>query len=159
MPDGAAFERFYRENVTRVARACALITMDTNLAEDMAAEAFTQLWSHWGQISGDDHAGGYVFKTATRLCWREVRRRGRREEGPPPPEEIHQVGLDPDLKAALQTLSLRQREAVVLRDWAGFELAEVATMMRVAPPTARVHLHRGRAALRTLLGSREDADV
>ena len=52
----------------RVVRACALVTLDPAAAEDVAAEAFARLWSHWGRIHDEDHAGGYVFKTAMRLC-------------------------------------------------------------------------------------------
>jgi DNA-directed RNA polymerase specialized sigma24 family protein len=70
VPDVEAFERFYRENVARVVRACVLVTLDRASAEDVAAEAFVRLWSKWGQISGADHAGGFVFKTAMRLCRR-----------------------------------------------------------------------------------------
>ena len=66
--DQAAFEGFYRENVTRVVRACALVTLDRTTAEDISAESFARLWAHWGQIHDEDHAGGYVFKTAMRLC-------------------------------------------------------------------------------------------
>ncbi len=66
--DRAGFEGFYREHLTRVVRACTLVTLDPAAAEDVAAEAFARLWSHWGLIHDEDHAGGYVFKTAMRLC-------------------------------------------------------------------------------------------
>jgi RNA polymerase sigma factor (sigma-70 family) len=57
--------------------------------------------------------------------------------------------------AALGRLSLRQRQAVTLRDWAGFETEEVASMLGMSASTVRVHLARGRAALRETLGVRE----
>ena len=81
MPDAAGFEAFYQDNLARIVRACALVTLDVALAEDLAAEAFARLWSRWGQISGSDHAGGFVFKTAMRLCTRELRRRARAPAG------------------------------------------------------------------------------
>jgi DNA-directed RNA polymerase specialized sigma24 family protein len=40
---------------------------------------------------------------------------------------------------------------VVLRDWAGFETAEVARILGARESTVRVHLARGRAALRERL--------
>ena len=77
MADRAAFEGFYREHLLRVVRGCTLVLLDQAGAEDVAAEAFARLWSGWGQIESDDHAGGFVFKTAMRLCARRARQIGR----------------------------------------------------------------------------------
>src|SRR5436190_2196280 len=77
MADRSAFEGFYREHVSRVIRACRLVLVDREEAEDVAAEAFARLWSRWGAIKDDDHAGGFVFKTAMRLCARHAKRRRR----------------------------------------------------------------------------------
>jgi RNA polymerase sigma factor (sigma-70 family) len=125
-------------------------------AEDVAAEAFARLWSHWGQIHGEDHAGGYVFKTAMRLC--SKRRRGAAREVVGTVPERSRV-TDPDARAtvvdALRELPLRQRQSVVLRDWAGFETSEVARMLGTKESTVRVHLARGRAALRDVLTMEE----
>ena len=152
MPDRAGFEAFYAGHLPRVVRACALVLLDRGDAEDVAAEAFARLWSHWGQIHGDDHAGGYVFKTAMRLCSKRRRRAAREVVGSIP--ERSRV-TDPDSRMsvvdALRSLPLRQRQSVVLRDWAGFETSEVARILGTKESTVRVHLARGRAALRAVL--------
>jgi RNA polymerase sigma-70 factor, ECF subfamily len=151
--DRAGFEAFYLGHIQRVTRACALVLLDAAEAEDVAAEAFVRLWSHWGQIRGEDHAGGYVFKTAMRLC---SRRRGRaRREVVGEVADRGALGPDPEdhraVVAALAELPLRQRQSVVLRDWAGFETEEIARMLGAKASTVRVHLARGRAALRMRL--------
>src|SRR6059058_2958263 len=100
--------------MTRVVRACALVTLDRAAAEDIAAEAFARLWARWGRIEDEDHAGGYVYKTAMRLC----RRRGRhlRREVPSPireqvgSDEIQRAAARADVFDALATLPLRQRQ-------------------------------------------------
>jgi RNA polymerase sigma-70 factor (ECF subfamily) len=56
---------------------------------------------------------------------------------------------------ALRKLSPNQRAAVVLRFEADLPVDEVARRMGIASPTVRVHLHRGRARLRELLGAEE----
>ncbi len=153
--DQAAFEGFYRENLARVVRACALVLLDREEATDVAAEAFARLWSRWSVIRSDDHAGGYVFKTAMRLCGRRRRRRRRELAG----IGADRAGDDPIARAldrqvvfdALRELSLRQRQAVVLRDWAGFETREVAALLGMRESTVRVHLARGRESLRRTL--------
>jgi RNA polymerase sigma factor (sigma-70 family) len=152
VPDRAGFEAFYAGQLPRVVRACALVLLDRGDAEDAAAEAFARLWSHWGQIHGDDHAGGYVFKTAMRLCSKRRYRAVREVVGAVP--ERSRVA-DPDSRMsvvdALRGLPLRQRQSVVLRDWVGFETSEVARILGTKESTVRVHLARGRAALRNVL--------
>jgi RNA polymerase sigma factor (sigma-70 family) len=150
MADRAAFEGFYREHLARVVRGCTLVLLDQPAAEDVAAEAFAQLWSRWGQIQDDDHAGGYVFKTAMRLCARRARRReliGRVPEQAAPDEIGRSVDRQEILRA-LGRLPVRQRQAIVLRDWAGMRTNEVATLLGMRDSTVRVHLARGRQALR-----------
>jgi RNA polymerase sigma factor (sigma-70 family) len=152
VPDRAGFEAFYAAHLPRVVRACALVLLDRGDAEDVAAEAFARLWSHWGQIHGDDHAGGYVFKTAMRLCSKRRRRAAKEMVGAVPERSR---ASDPETRVsvidALRGLPLRQRQSVVLRDWAGFETSEVATMLGTKESTVRVHLARGRAAIREVL--------
>jgi len=160
VPDAHAFERFYRENLTRIVRACALVTLDRSLAEDVAAEAFARLWSRWGSIDSDDHAGGFVFKTAMRLCGRELRKRSRRPAAGRPSEDasIETALVRRDIAEALGSLPLRQRQAVVLRDWAGFESSRAARMLGIRESTLRVHLARARERLRSLLAVHEERE-
>jgi RNA polymerase sigma factor (sigma-70 family) len=156
VPDRAGFEAFYAAHLPRVVRACALVQLDRGDAEDVAAEAFARLWSHWSQIHGEDHAGGYVFKTAMRLCSKRRRRASREVVGTVPERR---TAVDPDTRVsvteALHNLPLRQRQSVVLRDWAGFETTEVARILGTKESTVRVHLARGRAALRETLTMEE----
>jgi RNA polymerase sigma-70 factor (ECF subfamily) len=152
VPDRAGFEAFYAAHLQRVVRACALVLLDRGDAEDVAAEAFARLWSHWGQIHGEDHAGGYVFKSAMRLCSKR-RRRAARELVGTVPERSSATDLVTRVSVtdALRVLPLRQRQSVVLRDWAGFGTSEVARILGTKESTVRVHLARGRAALRDVL--------
>jgi hypothetical protein len=94
LPDGAAFDAFFRENFARIVRASARVTLDVSVAGDIAAEAFARLWGKWSQIDDDDHAGGFVFKTAMRLCYRELSRRRRKFRRAPSP-------ADPDAESRL----------------------------------------------------------
>jgi RNA polymerase sigma factor (sigma-70 family) len=159
VPDAAGFEAFYRENLARIVRACALVTLDVAMAEDVAAEAFARLWSRWGQIRGEDHAGGFVFKTAMRLCGREMRRRARRAPAATSAaDEMQQALVRHDVGRALAALPLRQRQAVVLRDWAGFETSETARMLGMKESTVRVHLARARERLRESLSVNEEPE-
>lgn len=153
MADKAAFEAFYRDHLPRVLRGCTLVVLDRSAAEDIASEAFARLWSKWGQIEDDDHAGGFVFKTAMRLCarrvrWREVLGRLPERAGP---DEIERALDRTEILRGIRELSVRQRQAVVLRDWAGMETREVAELLGMRESTVRVHLARARRVLRVAL--------
>jgi RNA polymerase sigma-70 factor (ECF subfamily) len=149
--DRAGFEGFYREHHARVVRACALVVLDRPLAEDVAADAFARLWARWDAIQDEDHAGGYVYKTAMRLSARRAHSARRESIGVADragPDQMEPVLVRIDVFRALRGLPLRQRQAVVLRDWAGFGTERVAAMLGTRESTVRVHLARGRRALR-----------
>jgi RNA polymerase sigma-70 factor (ECF subfamily) len=158
--DREGFERFFRERYGRVVRACALVTLDTAAAEEIAAEAFSRLWPRWNRMHDDDHAGGYVYTTAMRLCSKRRMRSRHEVVGPvterPSGRDEASASLDrQEVFAALALISLHQRQAVVLRDWAGFETDDVAEMLGLKPSTVRVYLMRGREALRERLAVKE----
>ncbi|HEY7399610.1 MAG TPA: sigma-70 family RNA polymerase sigma factor [Actinomycetota bacterium] len=159
MADRAGFEGFYRARQAGLIRACTLVTLDPSSAEDVAAEAFARLWARWGAIQDEDHAGGYVYKTAMRLCVRRARRLRHEPLGlgdRPGRDHLEPLLIRVDVFRAMRSLPLRQRQAVVLRDWAGYETHRVAAMLGMRESTVRVHLARGRAALRTALKVEEE---
>ena len=155
MVDRAGFEGFYRERHDRLVRSCALVLLDLQAAEEVAAEAFTRLWMAWERLSDDDHAGGYVYTTAMRLCSKRRARRRREPVGDALPsaatDDLAAAERRREVFAALGRLPMGQRQAVVLRDWAGFDTEDVASMMAIAESTVRVRLARGRASLRRIL--------
>src|SRR6266542_751678 len=91
MADSERFEAFYRENLARIVRACALVTLDRRAAEDVAAEAFARLWANWSRISGEDHAGAFVFRPSptskVTLLVENVLTYGYESRGPTPDGE------------------------------------------------------------------------
>src|SRR5687768_7321951 len=108
MADATAFEAFYRKNLARIARACTLVLLDRSAAEDVAAESFARLWSRWDQVESEDHAGGFVFKTAMKLCAKEWRRRSRRPtQSQSQSDPIESALARQDVAAALSELPLR----------------------------------------------------
>jgi len=156
--DRDGFEAFYRARYDQLVRACALVVLDRGAAEEIAQDSLARLWVAWDRLGDDDHAGGYAYTTAMRLCWKRRRRRQTEASASLPvaadgsPED---AARRQDLLAALADLPFRQRQVIVLRDWAGFPTAEVAEMTGIAPSTVRVHLARGRAALRDALREAE----
>lgn len=159
MVDQDRFEPFFEKRYAQLVRACFLVLLDRGKAEEVASEAFTVLWQRWPDLANEDHAGGYVYTTAIRLCSKRLMRSSRELVG-----DIPEVARSDDAEAAaskrevftaLAELPPRQRQSIVLRDWAGFETDEVAEMLDLDASTVRVHLARGRAAMRARLSTKE----
>lgn len=124
-----------------------------DIAEDVTAEAFARGLAYADTIRDPLP---WLYRTAFRLAQEELRRERRRRAPEPwdqqdPPEVA-------GLMQALRELSPKQRAAIVLRYGADLPVAEVARRMGIAQPTVRVHVHRGRAHLRELLGDNEVDD-
>ena len=126
-----------------------------DVAEEATAEAFARALARREELR-DPVA--WIYRAAFRIATDEIRRDRRRDAGAIAdlaPDPSSEVG---DLIAALRLLSPNQRAAIVLRHVADLEMDEVARRMGTATPTVRVHLHRGRARLRQLLGTQEEDD-
>ena len=61
-----------------------------------------------------------------------------------------------DVDAALATLPADFRAAVALRDLAGLDYAEIATVLDIPIGTVRSRIARGRAALADHIGNHDD---
>jgi RNA polymerase sigma-70 factor (ECF subfamily) len=145
---------FFREEFANVTRTVSLILRDRRRAEDVAQEAFIQLYRHWAKVSRYQLPEAWVRRVAIRLAVRTARRerlRGTLERGstsaPATP-----ATPDPDLAAAIGRLSPAQRAAVVLFYFEDRPVAQVADLLDCSTATAKVHLHRARGRLRELLG-------
>jgi DNA-directed RNA polymerase specialized sigma24 family protein len=60
---------------------------------------------------------------------------------------------DPDVRAAVDDLPLRQRQVIALRVVLGFDARETAAILGIAPGTVRAHLSRALDACRARLGA------
>ncbi|MGW4894970.1 RNA polymerase sigma factor [Kitasatospora sp. NPDC004240] len=116
-------------------RMAVLLVDHQDIAEDVVQEAFTQLYQRHGERLDDlDNALGYL-RTAVVNGARSVlrRRRTAREYVPPheadaPSAEDHAVLNDEHRRVlvALQELTSRQREVLVLRYWSDLSEAQIA---------------------------------
>jgi RNA polymerase sigma-70 factor, ECF subfamily len=113
------FAAFFRVAYPRVVGQLRLLTGDLASAEDAAQEAFVRAASRWGQLARYQHPEAWVRKTAFRLAVDGLRRARRHRgalarlaAGPEPAAPLDTE--DREVIAALQRLSLPQREALVL---------------------------------------------
>jgi RNA polymerase sigma-70 factor (ECF subfamily) len=156
------FEALFRLEFPAIARTTYLIVHDHAVAEEIAQDAFLQLFRKWARVSRYERPGAWVRRVALRMAVRAAQREGRR-----PNLEQRAIGVAPgegatrddEVLAAVSTLAPMQRAAVVLHYFEDRPVAEVADLLRCSPATAKVHLHRARHRLADLLGEEVDDDA
>jgi RNA polymerase sigma-70 factor (ECF subfamily) len=146
------FDALFRDERDGVYRTMLAFTGGrADVAEEATAEAFARAYERRGELRDPT---AWIYRAAFRVAIDEIRRDGRRGEA----GDVEIPGASPelaDLIVALRALSPNQRAAIVLRHVADLDMGEIARRMGTATPTERVHLHRGRARLRELLGAEE----
>jgi RNA polymerase sigma-70 factor (ECF subfamily) len=160
-PDRTAlFEDLVEAEHANLYGALCLITRDRTEAEDVMQEAFLRVWERWDRVVEMDDPSGYLFRTAMNL-WRKRRRRAalavrRAIRLAPPPDELAEVEAREAIVRALASLTPRQRAAIVLVDLLDHSSEEAARLLGIKPPTVRVLVSKGRAALKQNAGETGD---
>jgi RNA polymerase sigma factor (sigma-70 family) len=146
------FERYYRRAWRDAVRWATGLTGDVSAGEDVAQEAFARIRPRFGTL---DNADGYLRTTIVNVARdsrRAEQRRNVRELRVVRPEQTIDPGeREPQLLTALSRLPYDQRATLVLRYWADWDEASIATALGCRPSTVRSHSRRGLAALRRSL--------
>ncbi|MDG4822071.1 SigE family RNA polymerase sigma factor [Asanoa sp. WMMD1127] len=152
------FDSFYAANFNRLMLQLYAYTADVSAAQDAVQEAFSRAWARWDRLVTYDEPAAWVRRVAMNVAtnrWRRIQAarahaRFHREEvvAAPSPDRVA-------LARALRSLPERQRRAIVLFHIADLTIAEIAAQEGVAEGTVKAWLHRGRAALATLLTEEE----
>ena len=147
----AGFDELFEEHQGRILRLCWLLTLDVDVASEVAQETFARAWRDREFLESDGvDAGAWIRRVAVNLCWDLSRRRAsRRRRGHlvAGPASSAAVEVDVDLLRAIGRLSVRQRQAVVLRYWYDLDLVSCAEAMGVSVGSVKQHLARARAGL------------
>ena len=155
-PDDTEFSDFFRREFERLVRTVYLVLHDQQSAEDVAQDAFGQLYLNWAKVSGYDKPQAWLRRIAIRMAVRVARReesrraltRGQSRRSLPPERDL-------DLAAALRALPAQQRAAVALHYYEDQSAEEVGVLLGCSASTVRTHLLRARTRLAELLSNEE----
>jgi RNA polymerase sigma-70 factor, ECF subfamily len=154
---GPDFESFFADHHDHVVRALTLAVGNRSRAEDLAQEGFARAYRRWRSVSVMERPVAWVYVVALNRFRREL----RRQRSEPPAGATHSddpaasVAVVVSVRAALDTLSPRQRTAVVLRYLGDLRLAEVAEAMGCSVGTVKATLHNALRKLRVDLEEEE----
>ncbi len=166
--DRGALDALLRRHYDRVHAVCRRIAGSSRDADDAAQEAMIGIVRGLPRFDRRAQFSTWVYRIATNAALDELRRRKRRPALALVTEEGEQVeAADPlatrqvegavdrlSIDAALDTLPEEFRTAVVLRDVADLDYAEIAEALGIPVGTVKSRIARGRAQLADALGNR-----
>jgi RNA polymerase sigma factor (sigma-70 family) len=156
----AEYSWFYQAEYTNVARSVFLILHDRPRAEDIAQDAFVQLYAHWWKVSRYERPDAWVRRVAIRMAVRHVKRERRRAVLERDVDEPTLRGpVDVDLLRAIGALPAAQRVAVVLFYFEDRPIAEIADVLGSSEGAVKMSLQRARRGLAELLTEEVGDDV
>lgn len=141
---------------------------DFETAQDIVQEAFVRCWTSPKTPSAEAEFLRWLYRVIVNLARDYHRQRARLDHLPIPPilladpiEQIERRAEDQEVLAALQTLSLRERQVIYLRYFEDLPFASVATIMGLPHVTVRVLVHRTLGKLKRQLEERmiEEATI
>ncbi|TPW77707.1 RNA polymerase sigma factor [Schumannella soli] len=130
---------------------------DPEDAADAVSETLVVIWRRRRHLPNEpDAARAWSYGVARKVLANARRGRLRRDAASERlrerlAEEIVDVAPDLDLRRALESLSLADRDLVLLVAWEGFGVAEAGATLGLRPDAARARYSRARARLRDVL--------
>src|SRR6267142_884655 len=162
--DMGAFEQLYERHNRRVYSLCLRMTQNVAEAEDLAQEAFIQLFRKIGSFRGESAFTTWLHRLTVNQVLMHFRKRGVRmeqttEDGETPIQivkgtenpnampVVDRIALD----KAIAQLPPGYRTVFTLHDIEGHEHEEIARMLGCSVGTSKSQLHKARMKLRGLL--------
>jgi RNA polymerase sigma-70 factor (sigma-E family) len=142
------FDCWFLEFYPEALRLATRILGNATGGEDLAAEAFSRALSRWEQVQRLEYRDAWLLRVVTNLAIDQLRRNPPATSPPYRPDQTEQTDERLAVLAALRKLPRQQRQAVVLRYFGEFSVAEVASVLEVSAGTVKTHLRRGLAGLR-----------
>jgi RNA polymerase sigma-70 factor (sigma-E family) len=153
----AFVEALYHEQAVSLVRLARLFTDDRSGAEDIVQEAFIKLYHAAGRIRDPKKSTPYLRSIVLNLA-RDHNRRGLlslrhqdalvdRRPVEKPDEQVVRTESQAEVLEALDTLSPRQRDCLVLRFYLDLSERDIAETLSISPNSVKTHCRRGMEAL------------
>lgn len=165
--DEAAFETLYQLHKRRVYSLCLRMVSNPSQAEDLAQEAFLQLFRKIGTFRGESAFSTWLHRMTVNVVLMQLRKKGlpvvsleetleAEEEAPRKEFGAADVKLAGSvdrlqLQRAIDRLPPGYKAIFVLHDVEGFEHNEIAQMVGCSIGNSKSQLHKARLKLRDYL--------
>lgn len=151
-----AFHAFFERHHAQLSGLAYLLSGDSTAADDLAADALTEVWRHWDRVTAAGDPVAYARGIVANLTRNWLRRQARARRG------LHLLTFagrtaEPDtpavldVRTALRRLPYRRRACVVLRYAFDLPEQEVADILGISAGTVKSQTSRGARQLSGLL--------
>jgi RNA polymerase sigma-70 factor (ECF subfamily) len=157
--DEVAIRGFVRWDYPRVVAAVAAVCGDRGQAEDAVQEALARAWDRGRRGLIVDSLPAWITRVAiniSRSAARSAARRRRTEERSLPVPDEGSTAESIDVLRAVGALPRRQREAVVVRYFLGYDVRGTAAVLGVSEGTVKTLMSRARSTLAARLSDAVD---
>ena len=155
------FERIVGEYGPLISRIAMSYEADPALREDLTQQIFLAVWQALPSFRADSSLKTFIAKIAQNRAISYVARQVRQPRLAEMPERVESEQPTPEddaigasqrraLLEATRRLPLPQRQVIILL-LEGFEYAEIAEMLSIAPNALALRLSRAKAALKSIL--------
>ena len=164
--DVAAFEQIFDRYQRKVLLTAWRILGNREDARDAAQEVFLRVYKYLGRFRSDQDFAAWLYRIIVNVCRDHARKRGRRDQFTSYETE-HRLGSfdsmasGEDVEAsllrsqqqaliadALDSLSVKERAAIVLRDLEGLTTEEVARALGSSQTTVRSQISTARSKIK-----------
>ena len=154
-----AVSALYAERYQSLVRLAALLVDDMATAEEVVQDSFIAIHANWRRLQDIDKAAGYLRQCVVNRSHSVLRHRGvvnrnllrSLPEMPSAEEEAMRLLSRSAVITALQGLPPRQRQALVLRYYAGLPEAQIASAMGITRGAVKRYVSRAMSSLRATL--------
>jgi RNA polymerase sigma factor (sigma-70 family) len=155
---GAGFAALFDANFEPMKRLAFLLGADD--PENITQEAFVRLHGRWDTLAGEDKALPYLRRTVVNLSRSRLRhlrvvRRAPREPNRDAASAETVALANRTMLDALETLTRRQRQIVVLRYWLDLDQQAIADTLGIAVGTVKATTNKAMAVLRDALAGED----
>ena len=154
----AAFTELYQRYSHRIHAYCYRILSNTEDAEDAFQETFLRFHKALKAGSVMTNVSGLIFTIARNLC---INLKKKNTRWASDSIEDHTLSSRDDaydkkellnlIKTSLELINPDYREAFVLREYNGFSYDEIARMLDISVPTAKIRVFRAKDKIRKVL--------
>ena len=175
--DALAFEELMSRNQSRVYSFLLRFLGNQQLAEDLTQEVFMRVYKHRATYRQEARFSTWLFRVAHNVAFNAIRTKVRRPEtlfndvnapnsqttqvgyeesvlsrsGATPTQKIAKVERQEIVRAAIDSLKPRQKQAVLLSRFEGMSYQQIADVMQMTPQAVKSLLSRARMNLKEIL--------
>ena len=160
--DKALFRDLVRETSPRMLRVIRGYARDDDDAADLLQLCWIRIYRKRARFAGTGSFLGWALTVSRNVCRMEARKRQRSplirlvdhgdlvNPAPGPAEQLRRQERAAAVYAALERLTVRERDAILLRILEGRSTTEVARILAVKEVSVRSLVHRGLKKLRRM---------